>query len=159
MSRFMSENTVLTPPPAEIRNLMKAFENNGYQILVVGGAVRDLILGLEPKDYDLATNATPAQVKEVVDGLEGYRYVLGPQAEKSVLNLTSLVTIPNEKEAITYDNLAEAIAAFERTLISSDRFDVYLEGDAKKCTICYNFGCAYIHGFYRYCKKKLCLRE
>ena len=100
LSRFMSENTVLTPPPAEIRNLMKAFENNGYQILVVGGAVRDLILGLEPKDYDLATNAKPDEVKEVVDGVEGYRYVLGPQAEKSVLNLTSLVTIPNEKEAI-----------------------------------------------------------
>ncbi len=97
---YMSENTELTPPPAEIRNLMKAFEDNGYQILVVGGAVRDLILGLEPKDYDLATNAKPDEVKEVVDGVKGYRYVLGPQAEKSVLNLTSLVTIPNEKEAI-----------------------------------------------------------
>ena len=79
---------------------MKAFEDNGYQILVVGGAVRDLILGLEPKDYDLATNAKPDEVKEVVDGVKGYRDVLGPQAEKSVLNLTSLVTIPNEKEAI-----------------------------------------------------------
>jgi tRNA nucleotidyltransferase/poly(A) polymerase len=79
---------------------MKAFENNGYEILVVGGAIRDAILNLPIKDYDLATNAKPNQIKEVVDGLKGYRYVLGPQAEKSLVNLTSLVTIPNEKEAI-----------------------------------------------------------
>ena len=94
------EWTRLPPPPQNIKRLMEAFNREGYTILVVGGAVRDLLLGLEPKDYDLATNAKPAQVKEVVDGLEGYRYVLGPQAEKSVLNLTSLVTIPDEKEAI-----------------------------------------------------------
>ena len=68
--------------------------------LVVGGAVRDSLLGLEPKDFDLATNATPDEIKEVVDRLKGYRYVLGPQAEKSLANLTSLVTVPNEKEAI-----------------------------------------------------------
>jgi len=87
-------------PPANIVFLMKAFEKAGYEILVVGGAVRDAMLDLPIKDYDLATNATPDEVKEVVDGLKGYRYVLGPQAEKSILNLTSLVNIPNEKEAI-----------------------------------------------------------
>ena len=90
----------LAPPPSNIVVLMKAFDDAGYEILVVGGAVRDSLLGLEPKDYDLATNAKPNEVKEVVDGLAGYRYVLGPQAEKSILNLTSLVTVPNEKEAI-----------------------------------------------------------
>ena len=91
---------MLTPPPAEIKDLMDAFEDNGYEILVVGGAVRDLILMLNPKDYDLATNAKPNQIKEVVDGLKGYRYVLGPQAEKSLVNLTSLVNVPNQTEAI-----------------------------------------------------------
>ena len=100
MPRTMGENTVLTPPPAEIKDLMDAFEEQGYEILVVGGAVRDAILNLPIKDYDLATNAKPDEVKEVVEGLEGYRYVLGPQAEKSVLNLTSLVNVPNQKEAI-----------------------------------------------------------
>lgn len=94
------EIKVLTPPPANIANLMDAFENNGYEILVVGGAVRDSILKLPLKDYDLATNAKPDEIKKVVDGLEGYRYVLGPMAEKSLVNLTSLVNVPNEKEAI-----------------------------------------------------------
>ena len=36
---------------------------------------------------------------------------------------------PEAKDSFTYDNLAEAIAAFERTLISKDRFDDYLKGD------------------------------
>jgi poly(A) polymerase len=37
----------------------------GYQAYLVGGAVRDLILGEHPKDYDVATDATPEQVKEL----------------------------------------------------------------------------------------------
>jgi poly(A) polymerase len=35
----------------------------GYQACLVGGGVRDLILGLEPKDFDIATDASPEQVK------------------------------------------------------------------------------------------------
>lgn len=38
---------------------------------------------------------------------------------------------PNSDDPITYDNLAEAIAAFERTLITEDRFDDFLNGDLK----------------------------
>lgn len=37
----------------------------GYSAFVVGGAARDLLLGLEPKDYDVATDATPEQVRSV----------------------------------------------------------------------------------------------
>jgi poly(A) polymerase len=37
----------------------------GYEAYVVGGAVRDLLLGLRPKDFDVATNATPEQVKSL----------------------------------------------------------------------------------------------
>ena len=35
----------------------------GYEAYIVGGAVRDLLVGLRPKDFDVATNATPEQVK------------------------------------------------------------------------------------------------
>jgi len=38
------------------------------------------------------------------------------------------------KDALTYDNIAEAIAAFERTLITKDRFDDFLKGDDKALT-------------------------
>ena len=37
----------------------------GYSAFIVGGAARDLILGLEPKDFDVATNATPEEVSDV----------------------------------------------------------------------------------------------
>jgi len=36
----------------------------GFQACLVGGGVRDLLLGLEPKDFDVATDASPEQVKE-----------------------------------------------------------------------------------------------
>ncbi len=44
-----------------VRDLKQA----GFEAYIVGGAVRDLLLGLRPKDFDVATNATPEQVKGV----------------------------------------------------------------------------------------------
>lgn len=37
----------------------------GYEAYLVGGCVRDLLLGLEPKDFDVATNASPEKIKEL----------------------------------------------------------------------------------------------
>lgn len=50
----------------------------GYQAYLVGGCVRDLLLGREPKDFDVATDATPEQVKELFRGchLIGRRFRL-----------------------------------------------------------------------------------
>ncbi len=39
-------------------------KNSGYQAYLVGGGVRDVLLGREPKDFDVATNALPEQVRE-----------------------------------------------------------------------------------------------
>jgi poly(A) polymerase len=41
----------------------KTLQDAGYEAYIVGGAVRDLLVGLEPKDFDVATDATPEQVK------------------------------------------------------------------------------------------------
>ncbi|HRL20642.1 MAG TPA: polynucleotide adenylyltransferase PcnB [Alcaligenes sp.] len=41
----------------------EVLSQQGYEAYVVGGAVRDLIVGLEPKDFDVATNATPEQIR------------------------------------------------------------------------------------------------
>src|SRR5205807_4370464 len=38
---------------------------NGYQGLLVGGCVRDLVLGREPADYDVTTDATPEEVMRI----------------------------------------------------------------------------------------------
>lgn len=37
----------------------------GHQACLVGGAVRDLVVGIQPKDFDVATNATPEQVRQL----------------------------------------------------------------------------------------------
>jgi len=39
--------------------------NSGFRACLVGGGVRDLLLGIQPKDFDVATDATPEQVREL----------------------------------------------------------------------------------------------
>ncbi|WP_180130737.1 MULTISPECIES: polynucleotide adenylyltransferase PcnB [unclassified Acinetobacter] len=51
--------------PSSILDVIDALTKAGYEAYIVGGSVRDLMLGHTPKDFDAVTNATPAQVKEV----------------------------------------------------------------------------------------------
>ncbi|MGO1328240.1 MAG: polynucleotide adenylyltransferase PcnB [Idiomarina loihiensis] len=39
--------------------------NSGFEAYLVGGCIRDILLGLEPKDFDVTTNATPEQIKSL----------------------------------------------------------------------------------------------
>jgi tRNA nucleotidyltransferase/poly(A) polymerase len=54
------------PLPEDILQIKDVFKNNGYKLYVVGGAVRDAILGKQPKDFDLATDAVPDKVEEIL---------------------------------------------------------------------------------------------
>ena len=45
------------------RRTIDGLQAKGFEAYVVGGAVRDLLLGLEPKDFDIATNATPDEIR------------------------------------------------------------------------------------------------
>jgi poly(A) polymerase len=47
------------------RRTCEELQRAGYATFVVGGAVRDLLLGMRPKDFDVATNATPEEVRSV----------------------------------------------------------------------------------------------
>lgn len=53
--------------------VVETLQDAGYEAYIVGGAVRDLLLGLRPKDFDVATNATPEQVK----GLFRRAFIIG----------------------------------------------------------------------------------
>ena len=46
-------------------SIIEKLKRNKYQGYLVGGCVRDLLCGIEPKDFDIATNATPEQVRKV----------------------------------------------------------------------------------------------
>ncbi|MEF9958066.1 MAG: polynucleotide adenylyltransferase PcnB [Acinetobacter sp.] len=54
-----------TQLPPSIIDVLDSLTKAGYEAYIVGGGVRDMMLGLHPKDFDAVTNATPAQVKEV----------------------------------------------------------------------------------------------
>ncbi|MDP3519111.1 MAG: polynucleotide adenylyltransferase PcnB [Hydrogenophaga sp.] len=54
-------------------DVVETLQRAGYQAYIVGGAVRDLLLGLKPKDFDVATDATPEQVK----GLFRRAFIIG----------------------------------------------------------------------------------
>jgi poly(A) polymerase len=43
--------------------VVKTLKDAGFEAYIVGGAVRDLLVGMRPKDFDVATDATPEQVK------------------------------------------------------------------------------------------------
>jgi poly(A) polymerase len=43
----------------------QTLQQAGFKAFLVGGAVRDLLLGVKPKDFDIATNATPDEVKQL----------------------------------------------------------------------------------------------
>ena len=45
--------------------IVKRLRQAGYEGYIVGGAVRDLILGLKPKDFDIVSNAIPTQIKKI----------------------------------------------------------------------------------------------
>ncbi|MBI2409862.1 HD domain-containing protein [Candidatus Kaiserbacteria bacterium] len=53
------------PIPEEISRVSNSLHEKGFEAYLVGGCVRDLILGREPKDWDLTTNATPEQIQAV----------------------------------------------------------------------------------------------
>jgi tRNA nucleotidyltransferase/poly(A) polymerase len=51
--------------PEEISVVSNGLRKAGYEAYLVGGCVRDLIIGLEPKDWDITTNAHPEQIQAV----------------------------------------------------------------------------------------------
>ena len=55
---------IITPA---IKKLDKIFKANDYEVRIVGGAVRDIALGKEPKDIDFATDATPDEMMNMLD--------------------------------------------------------------------------------------------
>ena len=54
-------------------HVTRTLQQAGFEAYIVGGAVRDLLLGLRPKDFDVATDATPEQVK----GLFRRAFIIG----------------------------------------------------------------------------------
>lgn len=64
------------------KELSSAFAAKGHQLYLVGGCVRDHILGLEPKDFDFATSARPEATTEVLKSIPSTVPTVWPLGEK-----------------------------------------------------------------------------
>jgi len=71
-------------------SIIKELNKNNYQGYLVGGCVRDLLCGLEPKDFDIATDATPDQIRKIFKAsrIIGKRFKL-----VHVFNRTELIEV------------------------------------------------------------------
>ena len=53
--------------PKEVSYVTDTLERAGFEAYLVGGCVRDLLMDMEPKDWDVATNAKPEQIIELFE--------------------------------------------------------------------------------------------
>jgi len=96
-------------------NVVRTLKAAGFEAYIVGGAVRDLMVGLRPKDFDVATDATPEQVKGLFRRafIIGRRFrivhvVFGRGRENDVIEVSTF-------RAYMDNAAAEAVSGNERT--------------------------------------------
>jgi len=85
--------------PSDLRSLHDTFRGEGEELYIVGGAVRDTLLGKTPKDYDLTTGASPEAVLDILSQDPGNRMDLTGKAFGVVRVWT---TAGNEYEIATF---------------------------------------------------------
>lgn len=107
--------------PIEVREILNRLCDRGYLSFMVGGAVRDLLLGKNPKDYDICTAATPEEVKDIFQQNKvidtGVKF-----GTVTVLNSTFSVEVTTFRSSITTE---------EGKRISIDPFSKSPEEDVK----------------------------
>src|SRR3989344_4881338 len=54
--------------PVEVKQFMEKFAKANFEIYIVGGAVRDLLMGKIIYDWDFTTNATPEEILKIIEG-------------------------------------------------------------------------------------------
>lgn len=69
--------------PKEISLIMKKIEDKGFNVYVTGGSIRDLMIGADPEDWDLSTDASPEEVSSIL----GAGVIESPGAEYGVLRV------------------------------------------------------------------------
>jgi poly(A) polymerase len=96
-------------------SIVQTLRQRGFQAYLVGGCVRDLLLGREPKDYDVATSATPEQVM----GIFPETYAVGVQFGV-VLVPTPSSDERDNPEAVSSKSRAVEVATFRSDIGYSD---------------------------------------
>ncbi|MDO4877961.1 MAG: polynucleotide adenylyltransferase PcnB [Neisseria sp.] len=93
------------------RKTVTDLQKAGYEAYIVGGAIRDLLIGATPKDYDVATNATPSEIRAVFrrSRIIGRRFpivhvIMGRETIEVTTFRSGGETVQNEQGRIMRDN-------------------------------------------------------
>lgn len=84
----------------EVKKIFFKLQDAGFEVYLVGGCVRDLLMGLDVRDWDMTTNATPEQIQEVFPdsfcdnpfGTVGVKYQEGNEEQKNYAEITTFRT-------------------------------------------------------------------
>src|SRR5271166_5452452 len=97
-------------------SIVQTLRQRGFQAYLVGGCVRDLVLGRDPKDYDVATNATPEQVM----GIFPETYAVGAQFGVVLVPAPESDVASNVSTESTSKSHAVEVATFRSDIGYSD---------------------------------------
>lgn len=115
--------------PKQLDTIYNVFNNNGHQLLLVGGCVRDSILGKEPKDWDLVTDATPERIMELLKDIPNLKYI----DENSVFGVIDIIYGGESFEIVTFRGDGEYLD--NRRPESVFFGDIYLDSKRRDFTI------------------------
>src|SRR3989344_4890325 len=87
--------------PDEVQNIIKKFKDKKFQIFVVGGAVRDLLMGKEAHDFDFTTDAKPEEILKLFpEGFYDNKFgTVGVKIKNEIFEVTTM-----RKEGIYKDS-------------------------------------------------------
>jgi tRNA nucleotidyltransferase/poly(A) polymerase len=114
--------------PQSVKDLNELFKENGKKLYLVGGSVRDFLTGDKPKDFDLATDALPDEVIEIVG--KTYRTNLQGKAFGVVVVFTK--EVPEGMEIATF---REDVSKGRNPEV---KLGVTIEDDVKRRDLTYN---------------------
>lgn len=58
--------------PNQTKIILEIIENAGFEAYIVGGAVRDILIGRTPSDWDITTNAIPDDIEKIFGRIKGF---------------------------------------------------------------------------------------
>ena len=114
--------------PESVKELHELFKSNGKKLYVVGGAVRDFLNGDKPKDFDLATDALPDEVLEIL----GRKYRTNLQGRAFGVVVVFTEDLPMGMEIATF---REDVSKGRNPEV---KLGVTIEDDVKRRDLTYN---------------------
>ena len=121
-------------------SIVDELQKNNYEAYLVGGCVRDILCNMSPKDFDIATNATPEQVRKVF------------KASRIIGKRFRLVHVFNRNELIEVATFRSDAGSSNNQIVKDDQGKILrdniwgsIEDDCKRRDFTLNAPVSYTH--------------